>query len=54
MLPILSIVFCLVLMLALPLETWLRFFVWLAIGMVIYLLFGRRHSVLETQATGAA
>jgi APA family basic amino acid/polyamine antiporter len=46
-LPILSIVFCLVLMLALPLETWLRFFVWLVIGMMIYLFFGRRHSVLE-------
>jgi APA family basic amino acid/polyamine antiporter len=50
LLPILSIVFCLVLMLALPLETWLRFFVWLAIGLVIYFLFGRRHSVLETEA----
>ena len=50
LLPSLSIVFCLVLMLALPLETWLRFFVWLAIGLVIYFLFGRRHSVLETAA----
>ncbi len=50
LLPILSIVFCLVLMLALPLETWLRFFVWLAIGLVIYFLFGRRHSVLEREA----
>jgi APA family basic amino acid/polyamine antiporter len=49
-LPILSIVFCLVLMLALPLETWLRFFVWLAIGLVIYGLFGRRHSTLETES----
>ena len=46
-LPILSIVFCLVLMLALPLETWLRFFVWLAIGLVIYFLFGRKNSVME-------
>ena len=48
LLPSLSIIFCLVLMLALPLETWLRFFVWLAIGLVIYFLFGRRHSILET------
>jgi len=48
-LPILSIVFCLVLMLALPLETWIRFFVWLTIGLGIYFLFGRRHSVLETE-----
>jgi APA family basic amino acid/polyamine antiporter len=48
LLPALSIVFCLVLMMALPLETWLRFFVWLAIGLVIYFAFGRRHSVLQT------
>ena len=53
-LPGLSIVFCLVLMMALPLETWLRFFVWLAIGLVIYFLFGRRHSVLESAEPTAA
>ena len=45
--PIVSIVFCLVLMMALPLMTWLRFFVWLAIGLLIYGLFGRKHSVLQ-------
>ncbi len=48
LLPILSIVFCLVLMLALPLETWLRFFVWLGIGLVIYFAFGSKNSVMET------
>jgi APA family basic amino acid/polyamine antiporter len=48
LLPILSIVFCFILMLALPLETWLRFFVWLAIGLVIYFTFGRKNSVMET------
>ncbi len=48
LLPVLSIVFCLLLMLALPLETWLRFFVWLAIGLVIYGIFGKKHSALET------
>ena len=45
-LPMLSIGFCFVLMLGLPLETWLRFFVWLAIGLVIYFLFGKKHSEL--------
>ena len=45
-LPGLSISCCLVLMLSLPLETWLRFVVWLAIGLAIYSLFGRRHSTL--------
>jgi len=34
----------LVLMLSLPLETWLRFVVWLAIGLAIYYFFGRKHS----------
>ncbi|MCX6622383.1 MAG: amino acid permease, partial [Acidobacteria bacterium] len=49
LLPIISIVSCLVLMLSLPLETWLRFFVWLAIGLVIYFLFSRKHSELADQ-----
>jgi len=45
-LPALSILCCLVLMLSLPLETWLRFVVWLVVGLVIYFLFGRKHSTL--------
>ena len=48
--PILSIGCCLLLMAGLPLLTWIRFFIWLAIGLVIYFVFGRRHSVLETNA----
>jgi APA family basic amino acid/polyamine antiporter len=48
--PIISIVFCLVLMMGLPLETWIRFFVWLIIGLVIYVCFGRRHSLLGKEA----
>ena len=47
--PILSIVFCLVLMMALPLETWIRFFVWLTIGLGIYWAFGRKHSTLRLE-----
>lgn len=45
-LPLFSIACCLVLMMGLPLETWLRFFVWLVIGLTIYFLFGKRHSEL--------
>ncbi len=45
-LPMISVGFCLLLMLALPLETWLRFFVWLLIGFAIYFPFGRKHSAL--------
>jgi basic amino acid/polyamine antiporter, APA family len=42
LLPGLSILFCLILMLSLPLETWFRFLGWLAIGLAIYFLFGRK------------
>ncbi|HWF07907.1 MAG TPA: amino acid permease [Bryobacteraceae bacterium] len=45
--PMLSIACCVLLMAGLPLLTWIRFFVWLVIGLAIYFLFGRRHSVLE-------
>lgn len=43
----LSVFFCLILMAGLPVENWIRFFVWLAIGLVIYFAYSRRHSVLE-------
>ncbi len=45
-LPCLSIAACLLLMLGLPLETWVRFVAWLAVGLGIYFAFGRRHSKL--------
>ena len=34
-LPLLSIVSCFVLMLGLPLETWVRFVVWLVLGLAV-------------------
>jgi len=45
--PILGVVFCLYLMASLPFLTWIRFFVWLAIGLVIYFSYGRFHSRVE-------
>jgi APA family basic amino acid/polyamine antiporter len=45
-LPAVSVACCLVLMLSLPLETWVRFFVWLVVGLLIYTFFGRKHSQL--------
>ncbi len=44
----LGILMCGYLMYELPAVTWIRFVVWLAIGLVIYLLYGIRHSVLRT------
>ena len=42
--PILSIVFCIVLMMGLEVLTWLFFFVWLVIGLFIYFLYSRHRS----------
>ena len=43
-LPAVSVAASLWLMLNLPAETWLRFAVWMVLGLVIYVLYGRRHS----------
>src|SRR6266852_1375946 len=43
--PILGILTCLLLMFSLPAGNWWRLIVWLLIGLVIYFLYGRRHSV---------
>jgi len=42
--PILSILSCLVLMASLPVETWVRFVVWLIIGLTIYFAYSRHRS----------
>jgi APA family basic amino acid/polyamine antiporter len=44
--PVLGILCCLLLMFSLPAENWLRLFVWLVVGFVIYFSYGRRHSRL--------
>lgn len=43
--PILGALACLALMATLPLDTWIRLGVWMAVGMVVYFAYGRRHSV---------
>ena len=45
--PILGIVTCLILMFSLALENWIRLFIWLGIGMLIYVFYGRHHSVMH-------
>lgn len=48
--PILGVLCCVGLMFTLPADTWLRLSVWLAIGIAIYVFYGRRHSVLRREA----
>ena len=45
--PLLSIGFCLVLIAGLNWETWVRFLVWLAIGLTLYFAYGRKHSKIN-------
>ncbi|HEY0038141.1 MAG TPA: amino acid permease [Longimicrobium sp.] len=45
--PILGILSCVYLMTGLPRVAWERLFLWLAIGLAIYFLYGRRHSVVQ-------
>jgi APA family basic amino acid/polyamine antiporter len=42
--PLAAILFCLLLMASLPTETWLRFVVWLVIGLAIYFGYSRHRS----------
>jgi APA family basic amino acid/polyamine antiporter len=44
--PLLGIAFCLLLMFSLPAENWFRLIAWLLLGIVIYLGYGKRHSLL--------
>lgn len=48
--PVLSIVCCGGLMLGLPLETWIRFVLWLFIGLFVYMLYSRKRSPLYKPA----
>lgn len=44
--PIMGMAICLSQMVALPLDTWLRLIIWMAVGLAIYFLYGYRHSRL--------
>ncbi|HEX6643203.1 MAG TPA: amino acid permease [Gemmatimonadales bacterium] len=51
--PLLGIAACLYLMAGLPADTWARLVVWMALGLAIYFLYGRKHSTLN-RTDGAA
>ena len=48
--PILGMAISLLMMVALPKDTWIRLIVWLIIGMIIYFGYGRKHSQVQRDA----
>lgn len=48
-LPALAVIFCLYLMLQLPAITWECFGIWLAIGVIVYFLYSKKHSALNKE-----
>src|SRR5436309_772233 len=44
--PVMGVLSCLMLMFSLPAANWFRLFVWMALGLIIYFVYGRKHSVM--------
>ena len=51
--PILAIAICGYMMLSLPSDTWIRLFVWLALGLLIYFAYGKSHSRIGGNSTAS-
>ncbi len=47
--PIIGALCCLYLMIEIPPVSWLWFFIWMALGLVLYSVYGRKHSKLSDQ-----
>ncbi|MGC5026967.1 amino acid permease [Tsukamurella sp. DT100] len=50
--PILSVLACGWLMFNLTLETWVRFLIWMALGVVVYFVYSKNHSILGKRERG--
>jgi APA family basic amino acid/polyamine antiporter len=53
-LPVAAIIACVWLMLNLTAVTWIRFLVWMVVGLVVYVAYGRRHSVMSKREAARA
>ncbi|HYQ85037.1 MAG TPA: amino acid permease C-terminal domain-containing protein, partial [Rubrobacter sp.] len=51
--PVLATLSCLFLMGFLTLGTWVRFLIWMAIGLVIYFTYSKNHSKLANEDSSA-
>lgn len=49
LIPVLGVMFCAYLLIEIPAIAWVWFFVWMAIGLAIYFMYGRRRSVLRNE-----
>lgn len=47
--PAVTIVCCLVLLSRIHAKTWIGFIIWLAIGLIVYFTYGRKHSALQNE-----
>ncbi|WP_375605577.1 amino acid permease [Flavobacterium davisii] len=47
--PIAGILVCLYLMYSLPLESWMRLIIWMALGIIIYFIYGKKNSKLNNK-----
>jgi len=50
--PVLGALACVAQMVGLPLETWARLVIWLVVGMVVYVAYGRRHALAMRERRG--
>jgi len=50
--PLLGVATCFYMMYSLPLDTWLRLIIWMAIGFVLYFSYGAKHSKIRKAAMG--
>jgi APA family basic amino acid/polyamine antiporter len=50
LIPALGVATCLYMMASLPFDTWLRLIIWMGLGVAIYFVYSRKHSVLNKKA----
>jgi hypothetical protein len=48
LIPVMGVLFCSYLLVAIPAQSWLWFLAWMGIGLVIYFLYGYRKSKLSS------
>ncbi|SUJ29316.1 putative fructoselysine transporter [Sphingobacterium spiritivorum] len=49
LIPILGVIVCVAMMASLPIQSWERLGIWLGIGMIIYFIYGKKHSKIRKQ-----